>query len=124
MKTSLFLLASAVILLIAMVYQFVFERHFKAEKLLTEIESMKIDSTKVFEFGNTIVYDFWVGDKYKISLTHDRKEPFVQKDRQLVYIKDFDGEILFYYDTEWNTTLRPWESDYIRLTKYLNIQHR
>jgi outer membrane lipoprotein-sorting protein len=124
MKTSLFLLASAVILLIVMVYQFFIENHFKAEKLLTEIESMKIDSTKVLESGKTVNYDFWVGGKYKISLTHDRKEPFVQKDRQQVRIKDFDGEILFYYDTEWNTTLRPWESDYIRLTKYLNIQHR
>ena len=109
------------------IYQFYFEKHFKAQWTLTEIESLQIDSTKTtqsFEYNKTNL-EFWVGGKYKIDITNTDPKPFSSSGRHEVYVRDIGGNLVINYDTKYHyPTFDCWESDYIRLMKYLNIQHR
>jgi hypothetical protein len=128
LKWSFILLGGWSTILIFFIYHVYFEKHFKAQSVITEIESLQIDSTKSFQYSfddNTTYYEFWIGGKYKVDVEATKSQPFQSKDRQEVYVRDIDGNLVMSYDTKYHyKTLNCWESDYIQLMKYLNIQHR
>ena len=127
LSTYIILLVVVSITLLFFLYQVCFEKHFKAQWTLTEIESLQIDSTKTtqsFEYNKTNL-EFWVGGKYKIDITNTDPKPFSSSGRHEVYVRDIGGNLVINYDTKYHySTFDCWESDYIRLMKYLNIQHR
>jgi len=128
LSTYIILLVVVSITLLVFLYQLYFEKHFKAQSTLTEIESLQIDSTKTtqypFESSKTNL-EFWVGGKYKIDITNTDSKPFSSTYRHEVYVRDIGGNFVMTYDTKYHYSMFDcWESDYIRLMKYLNIQHR
>ena len=127
LSTWTILLIGCVLLISFFLYQLYFEKHFKAQSTLTEIESLQIDSTKtnqLFE-SNQANLEFWVGGKYKIDIINTDSKPFSSSGRQEVYVRDIGGNFVMTYDTKYHYSMFDcWESDYIRLMKYLNIQHR
>ena len=128
LSTWIVLLIGCVLLISFFLYQLYFEKHFKAQSTLTEIESLQIDSTKTtqypFESSKTNL-EFWVGGKYKIDITNTDPKPFSSSGRQEVYVRDIGGNFVMTYDTKYHYSMFDcWKSDYIRLMKYLNIQHR
>lgn len=110
------------------IYQFFFHEQLKANSVVTEIESLKIDSTNSFQYSfepNLTYLEFWVGGKYKISVTTTDPKPFYSTARQEVIVKDIDGDFVLSYDTKYHySTFDCWESDYKRLMRHLNIQHK
>lgn len=77
-----------------------------------------------FESNRTYL-EYWIGGKYKIDVTTTDPKPFSSTTRQEVHVRDIDGNFVMSYDTKYHySTLDCWESDYIRLMNYLNIQHR
>ena len=128
LSTRIILLVVVSITLLVFLYQLYFEKHFKAQSTLTEIESLQIDSTKTtqytFESSKTNL-EFWVGGKYKIDITNTDPKPFSSTHRQEVYVRDIGGNFVMTYDTKYHHSMFDcWRSDYIRLMKYLDIQHR
>lgn len=116
------------VMLVVFIYQLYFQKHFKAQFLISEIETLQIDSSKTFQYSfdtTQTYYEFWSGGKYKISVECRKAKPFVSAERQQVFVTDINGNLLMSYDTKYHyLTLNCWESDYIRLMNYLNIQHR
>lgn len=108
------------------IYKTYFDKHFEAQSALKEIETLKIDSVKSFEgFDSEIYYQFWVGGKYKIDVIDSKSKPFTRSGNQEVYIMNYDGKMVMQYNTKYQYVLfDAWKSDYIRLMKYLNMQHK
>lgn len=108
------------------IYDIYFEKHLKAKAFIDEIENLKIDSTTSFQYySDTSVtsYKFWVG-KYKIYLIDTKAKPFESSERQEVFVTNYEGKAVMNYDTKYHfNSLDSWESDYIRLMKYLKIKH-
>lgn len=127
-QMSIIWLSIWTIILSAFIYHLYFQKHFKAQSLISEIETLQIDSSKTFHysFDTTQSYcEFWCGGKYKVSVECRKAKPYVSAERQQVFVHDISGNILMSYDTKYHySTLNCWESDYIRLMNYLNIQHR
>jgi hypothetical protein len=127
-QTSLFLLSLSTLIFCFFIYHLYFQKHFQTQELLSEIETLKIDSTNVYQYSfdsTQTYYQFWVGGKYKIDVTFTKAKPFSSVDRQEVSVRDIEGKFVMTYDTKYHySTLECPESDYIRLMKYLNIQHR
>ena len=128
LSTWIILLIGCVLLISFFLYQLYFEKHFKAQSVITEIESLQIDSTKTSQYSfesNQTNLEFWVGGKYKIDITNTYPKPFSSTYRQEVYVRDIGGNFVMTYDTKYHHSMFDcWRSDYIRLMKYLDIQHR
>ena len=128
LKVSFTLLVISSLLLGFFVYHLYFEKHFKAQSVISEIETLPIDSSKSFQYSfesNRTYLEFWVGGKYKIDVATTDPKPFSSTARQEVHVRDIDGNWVVSYDTKYHySTLDCWKSDYIRLMNYLNIQHR
>lgn len=125
---SIILLSVWTLILGQFIYKTYFEKHFEAQSVLKEIETLKIDSIKSFEYSfdsTQTYYQFWVGGKYKIDVIDSKAKPFTRTGNQEVYIMNYDGKMVMQYNTKYQYVLfDAWESDYIRLMKYLNMQHR
>lgn len=127
-KVSLVFVIIWLLILNLFCYQVYFKKHHMAQVVISEIETLPIDSSKSFQYSfetNRTYLEFWVGGKYKIDVTTTDPKPFSSTARQEVYVRDIDGNWVMSYDTKYHySTFDCWESDYIRLMKYLNVQHR
>ena len=127
-QISIIWLSIWTIILSAFIYHIYFQKHFKVQSLISEIEGLQIDSIKQFQYSfdsNQTYYEFWIGGKYKVNVTNSKSKPFVTTERQEVMVTDYDGNLVMSYDTKYHlSSFDCWESDYIRLMKYLDIQHK
>lgn len=103
---------------VSIIYPIFFDKHFKAQSVISEIETLKVDSIKETNYISESYYEFWIGGKYKIDHHITNSVPFKSESRQEVFVRDIEGEILLTFDTKYST-FNCWESDYIRLIKYL-----
>lgn len=108
-------------------YKAYFQGHFKSKLALDEIEKSQIDSQLFCSTSTTEYYSIWTcnpahnGAKYKINIEYTKSKPFSHSNRQEIFVSDIDGNIVMSYDTEYKDRFMGcWESDYIRLMKYLN----
>ena len=128
LKWSFILLGGWTLIFSFFIYHTYFKKHFKAQSVIVEIERLPIDSVKSFQYSfesNRTYLEYWIGGKYKIDVTTTDPKPFSSTARQEVHVRDIDGNFVMSYDTKYHySTLNCWESDYIRLMKHLNAQHR
>jgi hypothetical protein len=106
------------------IYELNFSKKVEARKIVNEIETLKIDSTNSFTLGETNYLVFYLDNKYKINIETKKHKPFSEEARQKVYVIDIGGKLVMEYDTKYQYSWTAWESDYIRLMKYLNVQSK
>jgi len=111
-----------------LVYSVFFQEHIKHNRIVNDIVSLHVQSAKVDTMfnGKEIYYHYYVGDKiqgnkYFIVIDKELPEPFKSSGRCEIFIRNVKGDLIFSYDTKFKMLSRTWESDYIKLTKYLNL---
>jgi len=86
--------------------------------IVKEIVKMKVNQVEIDTIENKIHYEYLVGNKYRIVVSHTNAVPYKSSANDEVFIKNINGECVFSYSTKYTTA---WKSDYEKLMKFLKI---
>lgn len=99
-----------------MIYELNFSRKIETRKYIDKIVELKIDSCRVEKFSNHISYEFFVDNKYLVSIDTIKFVPFKSKAKLYICVKDIAGNIVV---SNWGGSY--WQSDMDKFMRYFKV---